>query len=133
MRVRHAATKRVTEFRAGEGTEQSANGEHSNHGSLDSLLVSLHLAGGGDSVHLWEGVGEVAKREKATNTRLVVSEQDEGRHDDQQQLGRLKLLSCEHHDCEGIRVGPGYCFVLLQRHCCSNPVKEWMCLIVRKI
>jgi hypothetical protein len=32
---------------------------------------------------------------------LVVTKQDEGRHDDQQQLGDLQLLACEDHGCEG--------------------------------
>ena len=79
-----AATKHVTQFGAGESSEKRADSEHGHNGSLDSLLVSLDSTVGGDSVHLREGLSEVAKREETTNARLVVTKQDEGRHDDQQ-------------------------------------------------
>lgn len=95
------ASEHVTQLGARESTEKSADGEHGHNGSLDSLLVGLDSAGGGNSVHLRECVGKVAKREKTTNARLVVTKQDEGRHDDQQQLGDLQLLACEDHGCEG--------------------------------
>jgi hypothetical protein len=83
------ASKHVTQLGAGKSTEKRANSEHGHNGSLDSLLVSLDSAVGGDSVHLRECVSEVAKREETANTRLVVTKQDEGRHDNQQQLGDL--------------------------------------------
>jgi hypothetical protein len=79
-----AATEDVTEPGAGESTKKCTNSEHGDHGSLDGLLMSLDGTVGSDGVHFREGVGEVMKRKEATNARLVVTKQDEGRHDDQQ-------------------------------------------------
>lgn len=92
-----AAAELVAEPGAGEGTEKRANGEHSDDGALDGLLVALLCTVGGDGVHFRERLSEVSQREKTTDTRLVVTEQDEGRHDDQQQLGHLQLLAIEDH------------------------------------
>ena len=95
-----AATEPVAEPGAGEGTHQGTDGEHGDDGALDGLLVGLLSTVGVDSVHLREGGGEVLEREQTANTGLVVTEEDEGRHDDQQQLGDLQLLSTEDH-CGG--------------------------------
>ena len=92
-----AATKLVAEPRAGEGTEKRTDGEHGDHGALNGLLVGLLSTSSGDSVHFWEGGGEIPEREQTANTGLVVTEEDEGRHDDQQQLGDLQLLAAEDH------------------------------------
>lgn len=94
-----AASEVVAEPGAREGTEKSTNGEHRHDGALNGLLVALLSASGGDGVHLWERLGEVVKRQKTTNTGLVVTEQNEGREDDQQQLGDLQLLASERHGC----------------------------------
>jgi hypothetical protein len=92
-----AATELVTEPGAGEGTQQGTDGEHGDDGALNGLLVGLLGTGGVDGVHFREGGGEVLEREQTANAGLVVTEEDEGRHDDQQQLGDLQLLSAEDH------------------------------------
>jgi len=92
-----AATKLVAEPRAGECTEQCTDGEHGDHGALDGLLVGLLSTGGVDSVHFREGGGEILEREQTAYAGLVVTEENKGRHDDQQQLGDLQLLAGENH------------------------------------
>lgn len=74
-----AATKTISKERAGESTKKRADGKHGDYCALNGFLGLLDVAGRSNGVHLGERGCEVTKRKQTTDTRLVVTEQDEGK------------------------------------------------------
>jgi hypothetical protein len=110
-----ATTEGVANPRGAEGTKESTDGKGSNltglaltpscflqepstyDGTLDGRLAALLSTVGIDDVDVREVVIPVTEGEQTTDTRLVVSEEDEGRQDDQQQLDHLQGGSRKAH------------------------------------
>lgn len=73
-----ATTEHVTHPGAGKSAEQSTNGEGSNDRTLLGRALALQSTRSVNGVNLREVLGPVLERQETADTRLVVSEEDEG-------------------------------------------------------
>jgi hypothetical protein len=79
-----SSSKDIADPSAGKSTEERANGEGSNDCSLDGRFMAFLSTMSINGVNLRKVVVPVAQGQKTSDTRLVVSEKDEGWQDDQQ-------------------------------------------------
>lgn len=91
------STQPVTEERAGEGSDQSTELEGCDDSTFTGRIMSLEGTGRVDRVDFREDMDPTLQGGQGANTSLVVTEEDEGRNNDEKHLSQAERSSLEHH------------------------------------
>lgn len=86
---------------AGQGADHGANNEGCDDEALKCGVGALLAAGDVDGVDLRERLGPVLHGDQSTQASLVVSEADEGRHDNEECLHHRELVAHGAHELDG--------------------------------